>query len=148
MTFWKTTKLSDMNQSQWESLCDGCGKCCVNKLVDDSTTPHDVAFTWVSCKYLNLETCKCSDYTNRLSNVANCLKISYDNLEKINPHLPKTCSYRLLYESKELPSWHHLVSGDINLVHTLDISIKEKAICEVDIDEDDLESFIVDDDEF
>lgn len=146
--FWQSKKLSELSHEEWESLCDGCGKCCVNKLIDDSTTPPDVAFTWVSCKYLDLEACKCTDYTNRLSNVPSCLKISAQNIKSIATHLPKTCSYRLLHEGSELPEWHYLISGDRDLVHTREISLKNKAICESDIDPDDLESFIVEEDDF
>lgn len=144
--FWKTKTLNELSELEWESLCDGCGKCCLNKLIDDSTTPPAIAFTWVSCKYLDLSTCKCSDYPNRLINVPSCMKISAQNLPEISSHLPKTCSYRLLFEGKELPEWHPLISMNVDLAHSLGISIQDKAINEEDIDPDDIESFIIDED--
>lgn len=143
--FWETTSLKNLNQSEWESLCDGCAKCCVNKIVDEE---DNVFFTWSACKFLDLQTCQCRDYNNRVKIAPNCLKLTPNNIDEISPLLPKTCAYRLLNEGYELPSWHYLISGDKNLVHELDISIKEKAISEEEVLDDDLDLFIVEDDDF
>ncbi|OIQ19849.1 MAG: hypothetical protein BM556_05025 [Bacteriovorax sp. MedPE-SWde] len=144
--FWKDKSLEQLNHSEWESLCDGCAKCCLHKLQDTET--EEVAFTWVHCSLLDCSTCKCSDYPNRLELVPNCLKITYQELEKISSALPSTCAYRLLYEGKELPSWHPLISNDLQSIHTANISIKDMAINELEVDSDELDLFIIEDEDF
>jgi len=139
--FWEEKSLKEMNSTEWESLCDGCGKCCSHKLMDEDT--EEIFFTSITCELFDPTTCKCSDYTNRLSKVSSCLKITMDNPEVFN-WLPSTCSYKLLNEGKDLPSWHHLNSGDKELVHTDGHSVQGKVIFETDLDEDEyIEDFII-----
>jgi uncharacterized protein len=139
--FWEIKSLEQLNHDEWESLCDGCGKCCSHKLLDDET--NQVFFTSVTCKLFDPSTCTCTDYENRISKVSTCLKISLDNPEVFN-WLPTTCSYRLLYEGEQLPTWHHLISGDKQLVHTKNHSVKGRVIYESDLDDDELiEDFIL-----
>src|SRR5690606_36338233 len=107
LPFWKRKSLSEMTPTEWESLCDGCGRCCLNKFEDDDGR---VFFTDVSCKLLNTKTCACTDYPNRKKKVPDCIRLTPKIMPKMNC-LPKTCAYRLLYEGKELPWWHHLRSG-------------------------------------
>lgn len=144
--FWKEKTLSELSEKEWESLCDGCGKCCVHKLQDPIT--QEVSFTWVHCKLLDPQTCRCQDYPNRLEKVPSCLKISAQNIQTIAPALPRTCAYRLLHEGRDLYEWHPLISGDIQSVHDFEISIKDIAIHEEELDEDDLDLFLVDDESF
>jgi len=127
--FWEEKSLHEMNDQEWESLCDSCGKCCLNKVEDEDGA---VAFTWLSCKFLDTGNCKCTDYENRTKNVPTCLKISKFNIGDIERWLPDTCAYKLLYHEIELFDWHPLVSGDPNSVHNAGISVKEKALPETD----------------
>ncbi|EQC47466.1 YcgN family cysteine cluster protein [Bacteriovorax sp. Seq25_V] len=142
--FWKDIPLNQLSEEQWESLCDGCGKCCLNKLEDDG----EVAFTWVSCRFLDCETCQCTDYPNRLKNVPSCIKISPEKLDSLLPILPQTCAYKLIATGQDLYEWHHLISGDRSLVHEEEISVKGMAISEDEVDPDDLDLFIIDEEDF
>ncbi|HIG44463.1 MAG: YcgN family cysteine cluster protein [bacterium] len=125
--FWKEKTLAEMNPQEWESLCDGCARCCLHKLEDEDTS--DVFYTSVVCRYLEPESCRCSDYENRNVNVPNCVHLSIDKVDKFH-WLPDTCAYRLLAESKELPWWHPLISGDRNTVAEAGITVTGKVINE------------------
>lgn len=144
--FWKSKSLNELSHEEWESLCDGCAKCCLHKLEDQIT--HEVAFTWVHCGLLDCQSCQCKDYPNRLEKVSSCLKISPTNLPNIVNALPHTCAYRLRYEGKDLYDWHPLISGDPNSVHDHEISIQGMAISENDVDRDELDLFIIEDEDF
>jgi len=141
--YWETKKLSEMNDTEWENLCDGCGKCCSHKFLCEET--DEVLFTSITCELFDPTSCRCSDYSNRLSKIPDCLKISLETPEVFN-WLPKTCSYRLLNEDQPLPTWHHLISGDKNLVHSERNSVQGRVIFEADLDEDEgIEDFILED---
>ena len=138
MKFWQHKTLAQMTKSEWESLCDGCAKCCLLKLQDQDT--EQVFYTSVACKLLDLETCSCTDYQNRNSRVPECIWLKSDDLNHLD-WLPSTCAYRLLSEGRDLPSWHHLVSGDTNTVFSSGVAIASFAI--QDVDDEDLEDFII-----
>ena len=125
--FWRTKPLSEMSDAEWESLCDGCAKCCLIKLEDVDT--GEFAFTDVACRLLDLGTCTCTDYPNRSIRVPDCLKVTPD-LARDAGWLPSTCAYRLLAEGKDLYWWHPLVSGDPNSVHGSGMSGRDKVIHE------------------
>jgi uncharacterized cysteine cluster protein YcgN (CxxCxxCC family) len=127
--FWKRKSLSEMSGKEWESLCDGCALCCLQKLEDDET--GDVYFTDLACRLLDVETCRCCDYADRSRQVANCLVLSADNPDAFR-WLPATCAYRRLSAGQALPDWHPLISGDPELVHEMGISAKGKMISEND----------------
>jgi uncharacterized protein len=141
--FWETKQLGEMSGAEWESLCDGCGKCCLNKLEFEDT--GEIAFTNVACKLLDLQSCQCSDYKNRKKHVPDCVKLSPKNIEKIR-WMPATCAYRLIAEGKPLAPWHPLVSGDAETVHTSGISMRGRAISETRLsaDMDELEDYVLD----
>ena len=124
--FWETKKLSEMNFSEWESLCDGCGKCCLIKLEDQQ---GKIEYTNVACKLLTLNSCPCNDYQNRREKVKDCVKLSPKNINEIK-WMPSTCSYKLIFEGKNLPSWHHLITNDKSSIHNAHQSVKEKVIKE------------------
>jgi len=119
--FWKTKMLADMTAPEWESLCDGCGRCCLNKLEEEET--GKLYFTDVGCRLLDGETCRCRDYPNRLELVDDCLKITPHQLGEI-AWLPPSCGYRLVAEGKDLYWWHPLVSGDPDTVHVAGVSVR------------------------
>jgi uncharacterized cysteine cluster protein YcgN (CxxCxxCC family) len=125
--FWKTTPLSKMTPSQWESLCDGCGKCCLVKLRDADT--DQILFTNIACKQLDLRSCRCKDYQNRKAIVPDCVQLSPRNLGRID-WLPETCAYKLVHRGEDLPGWHPLISGDARTVHQAGISVKRRVISE------------------
>lgn len=137
--FWITTPLLKMSQQQWESLCDGCGKCCLHKLENEDT--GEVFYTDVACRYLS-NACRCQCYSQRAEKVAACLTLRPQDLEKVT-WLPSTCAYRLVAEGKALPEWHPLVSGDPNSVHKAGQSVKGKVVAEGAVAEDDYEDHIV-----
>ena len=107
--FWKTIALDQLDKDQWESLCDGCGKCCVLKLEDVDT--GDVHYTDVACKLLDCENVRCTNYAARKTHVPDCVLLTPDNLGILS-WMPQSCAYRLIYEKKDLPDWHPLITGD------------------------------------
>jgi uncharacterized cysteine cluster protein YcgN (CxxCxxCC family) len=139
LPFWKTTPLSRMTSAQWESLCDGCGKCCLVKLRDVDT--NEILFTNIACKQLDLRSCRCKDYQNRKELVPDCVQLSPRNIGRID-WLPETCAYKLVHRGEDLPWWHPLVSGDPRTVHQAGISMRRRAISEARAGEP--EDYIVD----
>lgn len=119
--FWKTKTLEEMSSAEWESLCDGCGKCCLSKLEDEDT--GDIYFTSVACRLFNADTCRCNDYANRLAKVPDCIGLTPANVRTI-AWLPGTCAYRLVAQGRDLYAWHPLVSGDPDSVHSAGISMR------------------------
>ena len=122
--FWKTKSLSEMSREEWECLCDGCGHCCLVKLEDEET--DDIYVTNVSCHLLDLETCRCQNYEQRLEKVSMCLSLGAEKMELMK-WLPSHCAYRLLSEGKKLQPWHPLVSGSKESVHKACVSVKSFA---------------------
>ncbi len=125
--FWKTKSLSEMNRAEWESLCDGCGRCCLHKLRDYVT--EELSFTNVACHLLDLGTCACGDYAGRQKQVPDCVQLTPQVLDEID-WLPPSCGYRRVQEGRGLSWWHPLVSGDPGTVHTAGISVRGRAISE------------------
>lgn len=119
--FWKTKSLGEMSPAEWESLCDGCGKCCMCKLEDMDT--GDIYWTSVACRMFDPVTCRCKDYANRQRLVADCVLLTPEKVQQIG-WLPETCAYRLVAAGKDLEWWHPLVSGDPETVHQAGISIR------------------------
>lgn len=140
LPFWKARPLSELSPTEWESLCDGCGKCCCIRLEDEDTA--EIYITDVVCKLFNAETCQCTDYPNRSKLVPDCVTLTPENVDKLH-WMPKTCAYRLVNEGKDLPDHHHLVSGSKQSIHKAGMSVQDAVISEVAIDEDDLPHRIV-----
>ncbi len=122
--FWTTTPLDRMTTEQWESLCDGCGRCCLHKLRDEET--DEIAFTDVSCRLLDTASCRCRRYETRRDWVPDCVSLTPQTLPDID-WLPPTCAYRRVAEGRGLAWWHPLVSGDTETVHAAGISVRGRA---------------------
>lgn len=139
--WWELTSLADMTSEQWESLCDGCGKCCLVKIQDAQT--ERIYFTDVACTLLDCTTGQCKDYAHRQQHVPDCVKLSKDNLEDLE-WMPPDCAYRRLYEHKPLLSWHPLVTGDAQSTNAHGAGIVGMPlVSEADVDDDDLEDHVV-----
>lgn len=136
--FWKSKRLDKMTRPEWESLCDGCAKCCLAKLEDEET--GEIAYTNVACRLLDLGICRCTRYDERTRFVPDCVTLTPENVSQLR-WMPSTCAYRLLAEGQDLPAWHPLVSGDPDSVHRAGISIRGRAVPEEKAD--DLENYIV-----
>lgn len=138
--WWINKTLAELDEHQWEALCDGCGLCCLAKLEDEDS--GEIVFTRVACQLLDRDSCRCRDYGNRLQKVADCLRLTADNVGDID-WLPPTCAYRLRHEGKALPPWHPLISGSKESVHEAGVSVRGRVISENDVHPDGLDEYIV-----
>jgi uncharacterized cysteine cluster protein YcgN (CxxCxxCC family) len=125
--FWRTKTMAEMTAAEWESLCDGCGRCCLHKLRHDDT--GDLSFTNVACRLLDLKSCKCGRYAERQTWVPDCVSLTPEEVRRID-WLPPSCGYRRLAEGRDLAWWHPLVSGDPKTVHAAGVSVRGRAISE------------------
>jgi uncharacterized cysteine cluster protein YcgN (CxxCxxCC family) len=139
--FWKTKSLAELSDSEWESLCDGCGRCCLVKLEDEDD--GSIYFTDIGCRLLDAGTCRCSDYKNRTARVHDCVRLTPDNVSSLN-WLPPTCAYRLVGAGRDLYWWHPLVSLDPESVHAAGVSVRGRVFSDEDaLPEDALGDHIV-----
>lgn len=139
--FWQQKTLEELTKGEWESLCDGCGRCCLNKLEDWET--GEIAWTNVACRLLDSKSCRCKNYTFRQDHVPDCISLTPEEVRSIT-WLPPTCGYRLVAEGHDLYWWHPLVSGDPDTVHVAGISVRNKTVDEKDIAIEDYEDHLVD----
>jgi len=139
--FWETTPLARMTQEEWEALCDGCGKCCLNKLEDDET--GEVALTRVACRLFDDTTCRCGQYAIRHRYVPECIALKPHTIERHAYWLPETCAYKLLHEGKPLFDWHPLISGTPESVHAAGVSVRYRTVPEFEVPEDDWDNHII-----
>ena len=140
LAFWQTKTLAQMTEAEWESLCDGCGKCCLVKLQEPDS--EEVVETDVACQLLDPDRCRCRNYAQRHRVVPDCIKLTPENLSTLN-FLPSSCAYRLLHSAQSLPWWHPLVSGDPDLIHRLGLSCQGRVVSETEVADADLEDHIV-----
>jgi len=128
--FWQTKTLEQMTPAEWESLCDGCGLCCLIRFEDEDT--GEIIPTRVACKLFDGQLCRCSDYAGRKKHVPDCIKLTPGNIEDLL-WMPKSCAYRRLHEGRDLAWWHPLVSGDPETVHDAGVSIRGQTISEASL---------------
>lgn len=143
--FWQTKTLEQMTDKEWESVCDGCAKCCLHKFIDDDSVEYiettdqiqqdeQMEYSNIVCRYLNTKSCECTCYDNRRALVPDCVKLTKDNLKDIF-FMPPSCSYRRLYEGRGLPSWHPLLNnGKKSAMHKADMSVRGKVIKDDQVD--------------
>ena len=144
LPFWQTKTLEQLTPEEWESLCDGCAKCCLIKFEDEDT--GRIYHTNVVCELLEIYHCRCTRYSERSVLVPTCLTLT-PSLVSTLKWMPDTCAYRLFAEGKPLPDWHPLVSSDPNSVHKAGMSVRGKVVSTRDVEEADLPDYVVDDDE-
>ena len=137
--FWETKTLAQMTRDEWESLCDGCGRCCLVQLEGEGGAPARP--TRAACRLLDVERCRCTDYENRSQRVPDCLVLSPERAAEL-PWIPPTCAYKRLARGQGLPEWHPLLTGDPGSVEAAGISMKGQAISETIVHEDDLEGLV------
>ena len=139
--FWRNVPMVKMTEAEWEALCDGCGKCCLNKLEDADT--GEVALTRVACRLLDDATCRCTQYDIRHQFVPDCIRLTPQTIPQHLYWLPQTCAYRLVHEGRDLFHWHPLISGDPQSVHDAGVSVQDLTVSEFDTPEEDWEDHII-----
>ncbi|TDE36640.1 YcgN family cysteine cluster protein [Antarcticimicrobium sediminis] len=139
--FWEHKPLRKMTAPEWEALCDGCGKCCLNKLEDEDT--GEVELTRVACRLLDDTTCRCAQYEIRHQFVPECIVLRPENIDEHAYWMPQTCAYRLLWEGKPLFDWHPLISGTAESVHSAGVSVRNRTVPEFEIPEEDWDDYII-----
>jgi uncharacterized cysteine cluster protein YcgN (CxxCxxCC family) len=142
--FWEKKEFDQMNEHEWESLCDGCGRCCLHRFEDEDD--GSIIEVGVACKLLDVDTSRCSDYENRARRVPSCLVLTPDTVGNY-PWLPQTCAYRRLHEGRALPNWHYLITGSRDDVHTRGPGIRGRVVSERDADPMDALSHLLCDEE-
>ncbi|WP_308915397.1 YcgN family cysteine cluster protein [Jannaschia sp. LMIT008] len=138
--FWERP-LSKLTPAEWEALCDGCGKCCLNKLEDEET--GEVAFTDVACRLLDDATCRCAHYAQRKVFVPDCVVLTPKSLPDVAYFMPTTCAYRRLHEGRPLPRWHPLLTGDPDSPHDAGASLRCRTASEMEVAEDEWEDHVI-----
>lgn len=138
--FWRRKTLEQMNESEWEALCDGCGRCCLHSLEDEET--GEVYSTNVACRLLDTDSCRCSHYARRKELMPDCIQLRVRDIPEFS-WLPRTCGYRCLAEGRPLPEWHPLISGDKESVHKAGMSVRGNVVSEELVHPDDMEEHIV-----
>ena len=139
--FWRRKPIDRMTHKEWEALCDGCGRCCLNKLEDAHS--GEVALTHIACRLLDDESCRCAHYDTRHQLVPDCIVLKPSTIADHTYWLPRTCAYRLVWEGRDLPWWHPLVSGDPDGVHRAGVSVQGMTLSEFDVPEEAWEDHII-----
>lgn len=132
--YWQDRPLQELSLAEWESLCDGCGLCCLHKLQDEDT--EEIVYTRILCRYSDLDSGQCGDYENRSVNVPGCVPLTLERIAQFD-WLPETCAYRLRYFNQPLPDWHPLNVGDHSQVKFHGLQSIDIVVESPDLDEED-----------
>lgn len=138
--YWETKTLAQMDDLEWESICDGCGKCCLQKLQDEET--DEIYYTDLACHQLNIKTCQCKVYSQRFKHVESCVDLTPKHLDEFK-WLPDTCSYRVHHETGKLPDWHPLLVGDHSKMLNQGLTVKNYAVNEHRVPEEDWDTHVI-----
>jgi hypothetical protein len=138
--YWETKSLDEMSDDEWDSLCDGCGQCCLNKIEDEDT--GRIFLTRLACGLLDIGSCRCKDYENRFAKMPDCLKIDLKKVRTL-AWLPESCAYRRLDEGRGLAWWHPLISGDPDTVHKAGVSVRGWAESEEGVPAEEIARYII-----
>ncbi len=141
--FWETVPMTKLTPAEWEALCDGCGKCCLNKIEYEDT--GEVDYTRIACRLLDGTTCRCTQYPIRHQFVPDCVRLTPETLPKIAYWMPATCAYKRLHEGKPLLEWHPLITGDPESTHTSGHSVRGITVPEYEVDDEDWDDYIIED---
>ncbi len=139
--FWQRKPLNALSPVEWDALCDGCGKCCMNKLEDEDS--REVALTNIACRLFDESTCRCAQYDIRHQFVPDCIVLTASNIKDNLYWMPETCAYRLVYEGKPLFDWHPLISGTADTVYDAGVSMQHATVPEFDVPEDEWDDYII-----
>lgn len=139
--FWEKVPLAKMSPAEWEALCDGCGKCCLNKLEDEET--GEVALTRVACRLFDDASCRCGNYAGRKAIVPECIRLTPKLIKRHAYWLPQTCAYRRLHLGEKLPDWHPLLTGRAESTFEAGVSVRGMTVSEAEVGEDDWEDHII-----
>lgn len=137
--FWERKSLAEMTDEEWESLCDGCGRCCLVLLRDEET--GEVWETDVACRLFDAKKRTCTDYKNRHARVRDCVRLSPDNAGALD-WMPKSCAYRRLARGEGLPAWHPLLTGARDSAARAGAAVPPDLASEADVAPQDLENRI------
>lgn len=155
--FWEEKSLAEMNRAEWESLCDGCAKCCLHKFIEDEELPEEqelaptdhinegeqMVYSNIACHLLNDKTCECTQYATRTKLVPDCVQLTQDNLDGVF-FMPPSCTYRRIQEGRGIPSWHPLLNkGKKSAMHKAGMSVRGKIVKDDDVDMEYFEDYIV-----
>ena len=132
--FWETKSLKEMTPREWESLCDGCGLCCLIRFEDEDT--GEIIPTRVHCRLFDSESCACSNYADRKRHVPDCIRLTPQNVSTLK-WMPLSCAYRRVNEGRGLADWHPLISGDPESVHRAGVSIRGETVSEETLEDSD-----------
>lgn len=138
--FWEQYPLEELTAEEWEALCDGCGQCCLLKFQDDET--GELAVLNLACELLDIHSCRCSDYANRLERVLECTQLTPERVDEFR-WLPRSCAYRRVAEGRKLAAWHPLLSGDPERVHRKGVSVRSFAVSSRGVPEEHYEDHII-----
>jgi uncharacterized cysteine cluster protein YcgN (CxxCxxCC family) len=138
---WSKNDFKLMSRQEWEQLCDGCARCCLQKIEFEDT--GEIVYTRIACRYLDQQSCRCRVYAERTSLVPSCHRLTPENISDVY-FMPETCAYRLLAQGQPLPFWHPLVSGESESVHSAGISVRGRVVSEDDVESDDWQAYAVD----
>ena len=133
--------MTELTHTEWEALCDGCGKCCLLKLEDEQL--NEYVFSRIVCQLFDADKCQCGDYKNRKKLVPDCVILTPENISDIAEWMPATCAYKLLYLGKPLPDWHPLVTGDKDSVHKAGQSVKGWTVPETEVEDHEIETYLI-----